>query len=93
MSRRAGWPSIVETPDPVAAPPIVIPPDVAEHATHDRVLVWQRGNEVIEQTARQALSLIGKGWTALGLADAAEARPFPNAPAAAPIAEPQKTKK
>jgi hypothetical protein len=84
---QKGWVA-QEIVEPEAAAPEIelsIPEDVAEHARHDRIGIWTRGDEQIESSCRNAPSLIGKGWTLVRLADearrraVAEARPVPAA--------------
>ncbi len=90
--------AIVDPPNPLDTKPISISAQIRDHANHDRVAVWARGEDRIEATCRSAFNLIAKNWKFVELADAdrrkaaAEARPFPKAPAAAPVAEPQKPK-
>jgi hypothetical protein len=82
---QKGW-IAQEIVEPAPAAPQIelsIPEDVAEHGRHDRIGIWTRGDEQIESSCRNALSLLGKGWTFVALADEArlraiaEARPLP----------------
>jgi hypothetical protein len=84
---QKGWVA-QEIVEPEAAAPQIelsIPDDVAEHARHDRIGIWNRGDEQIESSCRNALSLLAKGWTFVTLADQArrtahaEAKPWPAA--------------
>lgn len=91
--------AIADPPAPVDTTPIVTSPDLREHANHDRVAVWARGADRLESSCRNAFQLIAKGWAFVALADAdrrkaaAEARPFPEEPAAAPLADTSEAKK
>jgi hypothetical protein len=91
--------AIVDPPNPLDTRPIAISSELREHANHDRVGVWTRGADRLESSCRNAFSLVSKGWSFVELADAeqrkaaAEARPFPKAPSAAPVADAAKGKK
>jgi len=46
-----------------------VPAEILEHANHDRVAIWTRGNNRLESSARNAAALLAKGYTFAGLAD------------------------
>ena len=46
--------AIADPPAPVDTTPIVISPDLREHANHDRVAVWARGADRLESSCRNA---------------------------------------
>jgi hypothetical protein len=69
--------------EPARTEPTDVPAEILEHARHDRIAEWQRGEDQILSSCRNAASLIEKGFTFAGLADSvrlravAEARPCP----------------
>ena len=89
-----GWKAVEVYSDPEVerAAPIEVPATIAEHARHDRVAIWKRGDDVLEVSCRQALSMLTKGYVFSGLAGEARrsalsrARPWP--PAAPGAVEP-----
>ena len=46
-----------------------VPAEIQEHAKHDRVVIWARGNDRLESSARNAAALLAKGYACAGLAD------------------------
>jgi hypothetical protein len=66
-----GWIAAkLATDAPLVKPePVEVPAEIAEHARHDRVGIWRRGNDEIELSCRNALNLLSKGYAFVGLAD------------------------
>lgn len=71
-----GWTAVELAEEPSAENPDwpAVPAEIAEHAKHDRVGIWERGRDRLESSCRNAASLLAKGYVFAGLADEARRR-------------------
>jgi hypothetical protein len=65
-------------PEPVRTEPIDVPAEIREHARHDRIAEWQRGEDQILSSCRNAASPIEKGFQFKGLSDPVRLRAVPH---------------
>jgi hypothetical protein len=65
------WTAVALAADaPIVKPePIELSAELSEHGRNDRVGVWKRGDDRLLSSCRNALTLLGKGWEFVGLAD------------------------
>jgi hypothetical protein len=69
--RAKGWVAaeLAEEPQIVNPDWREIAAEIQEHAKHDRVLIWARGDDRLESSARNAAALLAKRYAFVGLAD------------------------
>jgi hypothetical protein len=83
-----GWAAVALASDaPVVKPePIELSAELSEHGQNDRVGVWKRGDDRLLSSCRNALTLLGKGWEFIGLADPERLRAVDEKKAVVPAA-------
>lgn len=69
-----GWTAVevVEEPVPATERRAVLSSEMAEHARHDRIGIWERDGREIAQSCRQAPRLLRDGWAFVRLASERE---------------------